>query len=104
MPSTMKSLGIDRLPVDARLDLIEEIWDSITDQVETLPLTPAQEAEIGRRLDDHDANPDDVISWETIEQAIKHRLHNDPAFSRRVGSSRESIKTGRGVKLEDLTD
>ena len=74
MPSTMKSLGIDRLPVDARLDLIEEIWDSIADQVETLPLTPAQEAEIGRRLNDHDANPDDVIPWETIKAEAEARF------------------------------
>ena len=85
MHSTMKALGIDRLPVEARLDPIEEIWASITDQVAAHPLTPAQEAEIGRRLDAHDANPNDVFPWETIEEATEYRLQNDPAFSRRVG-------------------
>ena len=74
MPSTMESLGIDRLPVDARLDLIDEIWNSITSQVDPLPLTPAQEVEVGRRLGDHDANPDNVIPWETIKSDAEARF------------------------------
>jgi putative addiction module component (TIGR02574 family) len=104
MPSTMKSLGIDRLPVDAQLDLIEEIWDSIASQVEALPLTPAQEAEIARCLDDHEANPDDVVPWETIRGEVGDRLENDPIFLHRVGSARKSIQDGRGMKLEDLNN
>ena len=74
MSTTMKSLGIDRLPVNDRLDLIEEIWDSITAEVDAFPLTPAQEAEIGRRLDEHDADPDDVIPWETIKSEAEARF------------------------------
>ena len=74
MPSTMKSLGIDRLPVDARLDLIDEIWESITSQADPLPLTLAQETEISRRLDEHEAYPDDVIPWETIKSEAEARF------------------------------
>ncbi len=29
MNASVKSLGIDRLPVEERLALVEEIWDSI---------------------------------------------------------------------------
>ncbi|HMK69202.1 MAG TPA: addiction module protein [Stellaceae bacterium] len=37
-----------RLPSQERLALIGELWDSLTD--EQTPLTPAQEAELERRL------------------------------------------------------
>jgi putative addiction module component (TIGR02574 family) len=63
---TLKSLGIDRLTVEQRISLVQEIWDSIATEVEAAPLTDAQRTELERRLADHQANPDDVIPWEQI--------------------------------------
>jgi putative addiction module component (TIGR02574 family) len=74
MSTMMQSLGIDRLPVDDRLDLIEEIWDSVASEIDKLPLTPDQEVEIARRLDEHEADPDDVIPWETIKAEAEARF------------------------------
>jgi putative addiction module component (TIGR02574 family) len=59
MAST-RSLGIDRLPVEERLILIEEIWDSIAADTAAMPLTDAQRAELRNRIEEDDANPDDV--------------------------------------------
>jgi putative addiction module component (TIGR02574 family) len=70
----MKSLGIDRLGVSERLDLIEEIWDSIAAENDAVPLTDAQRAELERRYQDDEAHPDDRASWEEIKASTLARL------------------------------
>jgi putative addiction module component (TIGR02574 family) len=67
MPSLMTSLGIDRLSVAERLQLVQEIWDSVAPSVEQLPLTQAQRDELDRRLAALEANPTNVIPWEEVE-------------------------------------
>ena len=49
MSASLKSLGIEKLSVEERLVLVEELWDSIA---EATPLTEAQRAELDRRLED----------------------------------------------------
>ena len=72
MSVSLKSLGIDRLSVADRLNLVEELWDSIA---AATPLTNAHRAELDRRLADHEANPDDVVSWEEVQSSITARLN-----------------------------
>jgi len=67
MSSLMTSLGIDRLSVAERLQLVQEIWDSIVPSVEQLPLTQAQRDELDRRLAALEANPGNVVPWEEVE-------------------------------------
>ena len=74
MGASLKSLGIDRLPVEARLALVEDIWDSIAADSAALPLTDAQRAELDRRLAEHETNPDDVVPWEELRESITERL------------------------------
>lgn len=44
----MPSIDFSHLSPEERLDLISEIWESL--EAVDVPLTPAQEAEIDRRL------------------------------------------------------
>ena len=67
MPPTMKELGIDRLSVEDRLALVQEIWDSIAADIERAPLTEAQRQELERRLADSLARPDAVTPWEAVK-------------------------------------
>jgi putative addiction module component (TIGR02574 family) len=39
------------LPVDERIKLVEDLWDSIAADQKALPLTSEQKAELDRRLD-----------------------------------------------------
>lgn len=48
---------IEKLPVEERLQLIEEVWETIRENPDALPLTDAQRAELDRRLAAHDADP-----------------------------------------------
>ncbi len=74
MSVSVKSLGIDRLGIEERLALVEELWDSIAADSAAIPLTDAQRAELDRRLADHEATPDDVVPWEQVKASITERL------------------------------
>jgi putative addiction module component (TIGR02574 family) len=69
----MQSLGIDRLSVEERLDLVEEIWDSIAADSSAIPLTEAQRVELERRYQDDEARPDDAMSWEELKALTDRR-------------------------------
>ena len=67
MPPTLQALGIDRMSVEDRIALALAIWDSIAAEPHPPLLTEAQRQELQRRLDDHRANPNDVVPWEQIK-------------------------------------
>jgi prevent-host-death family protein len=43
-----------------------------------------------------------LIGFESEEDWFEYRLENDPRFLRRIGQARESLRAGRGVRLEDI--
>jgi prevent-host-death family protein len=43
-----------------------------------------------------------LIGFESEDDWFDYRLENDPRFLRRIEQARESLRAGRGVKLEDL--
>lgn len=53
------------LPPAERREAVEKIWDEFADQ--DLELTGVQGAELDRRLREHQADPDDVVSWNMIK-------------------------------------
>ena len=56
--------AIRRLSVSEKLALVEEIWDSISDDPTSVPVSEAQLTEARRRLVDHDTDPSTAIPWE----------------------------------------
>lgn len=74
MPATASSLGIDRLPREERLALVQEIWDTIAAEPNPIQITEAQRAELARRIAEDDASPDDVIPWEEVKAQALARL------------------------------
>ena len=74
MVVSVKTLGIDRLDVDERLALVEEIWATICADAKAFPLTDAQRAELDRRVTDDDAFPDDVVPWDEVKASVRSRL------------------------------
>jgi putative addiction module component (TIGR02574 family) len=73
MSPTITALGIDRMNFEERLQLVQDLWDSIATEAESAPLTPAQQEELLRRLADDDAHPEDGIPWETIKADARAR-------------------------------
>ena len=46
------------LPLEERIKLVEDLWDSIAVEQRALPITPEQIAELDRRLEAYEADPD----------------------------------------------
>jgi putative addiction module component (TIGR02574 family) len=74
MPPTVKSLGIDQLPRDQRLALVQEIWDTIAAESDGPLLTENQRHELERRVAEDDAAPDRVVPWEQVKAETLARL------------------------------
>ena len=74
MSVSLRSLGIDRLSVEERLALVEDLWDGIAGESAAMSLTDVQRAELDRRLADHEANPNDVVPWKDVKASITARL------------------------------
>jgi putative addiction module component (TIGR02574 family) len=62
---------IERLSVAERVELVEEIWDSIAAAPELLPLTEAQRHELDRRLALHEREPNRVAPWEEVRAKLQ---------------------------------
>jgi putative addiction module component (TIGR02574 family) len=58
------------LSVAERIQLVEDIWDSIAEHPEAVPLTDAQRAEIERRLAEHRRDPRSAIPWEQVRAEL----------------------------------
>jgi putative addiction module component (TIGR02574 family) len=67
MSRTLSELGIDRLSVEERIALAQEIWDSAAQEAEQTPLSEPQRRELERRLADSIARPEAVVSWEEVK-------------------------------------
>ena len=74
MSPSLKALGIDRLGIEERLSLVEEIWDSIAAENAAMPLTDAQRQELLARIEEDDAQPDAMTDWEIAKAATLSRL------------------------------
>jgi putative addiction module component (TIGR02574 family) len=71
----MGKSGIDfrKLSIVERLQLVGDIWDSIAEETEVLPLSEAQRAELERRLEQHRRDPDAAIPWAQIREELYKR-------------------------------
>jgi len=45
-----------------------------------------------------------LIGFESEDDWFDYRLENDPRFLQRVEAARQSIRAGRGVRLEDIEE
>lgn len=59
----VKELGIDRLSVLEKLTLIEEIWDSLPETVQTDEVPEWHKKELAKRLSDAQDSPHDKKPW-----------------------------------------
>ncbi len=50
-----------------RIELAEELWDSVAQEAAGKPLTPYEIAEIETRLTEHRAAPQHVVPWNTVK-------------------------------------
>jgi putative addiction module component (TIGR02574 family) len=70
MSTTLSLAEILQLSVDERIQLVQDIWDSIAAVPEAIRLTDAQRQELDRRLAEYEKNPDEGIPWEEFKNQL----------------------------------
>ena len=69
----MKSITVNdllELPVSERLQLVEDLWDSIAEVPEAIELSEAQRDELDRRLNAYHDNPESGSPWMEVKERI----------------------------------
>jgi putative addiction module component (TIGR02574 family) len=69
--STLTKADVLSLSVPERIQLVEDIWDSIAEVPEEVGLTDEQKAELDRRLDAYHRNPDEGAPWGLVRERIR---------------------------------
>ncbi|MDZ8136775.1 MAG: addiction module protein [Nostoc sp. DedQUE04] len=62
---------ISELSIAERIQLAEDLWDSILEQQEELPLSSTQQQELDRRLENYKKNPTTGSSWEEVKKRLR---------------------------------
>ncbi|HEV2949415.1 MAG TPA: addiction module protein [Gemmataceae bacterium] len=62
---------IAALPVQDQIELLHQAWDRLLESGWEPELTHEQKAELDRRLDDLDANPQNVVAWEKLIEQVR---------------------------------
>lgn len=59
-----------KLSVPERMQLVEDIWESIAAFPDAIELTPTQRRDLDRRFASMNTNPDSCIPWEIVKKEI----------------------------------
>ena len=68
-------LNISGLSLAERIQLAEDLWDSVAAETGELPLSAAQTAELDHRLAELARDPGAGESWEVVRGRVERRLH-----------------------------
>lgn len=71
MPVTLEGLGIARLSVRERLELIDQIWDSLPESLEAQEVPEWHLVELARRRAEAEARPGEGRPWREVLAALR---------------------------------
>lgn len=69
--STLTQANVLNLSIPERIQLVEDIWDTIAEVPEEVGLTDEQKTELDRRLDAYHRNPDEGSPWGMVRDRIR---------------------------------
>src|SRR5262245_61868822 len=91
---------ISRWPLKDRIRFVQQVWDRIADAGWQPELSDDQKAELDRRLAELDANPSNVVSWDSIVEHVRRQRCGVPWHSTRrsrVKSTRPTLGTRKNA-------
>ena len=71
--SMLTRSGVLSLSVAERIQLVEDIWDTIVEMPDELGLTDSKKAEIDLRLDACHRSPEEGSPWDMVRERILSR-------------------------------
>jgi len=63
------------LSLSEKLQLLEDLWDSIAQSPEKIPVLDWQKEELAKRKAAYLQNPDSGSSWEAVKERIRNRQY-----------------------------
>lgn len=63
--------NLDQLSTSERLQLVQDLWDSIAADAESVPVTEAQKEELGRRLSAYREDRDAGAAWAEVKERLQ---------------------------------
>lgn len=61
---------IAEMPIEERIQLVEDLWDSIAELPESVPVPDWHKDELDRRLDAYHANPAEGTPWSELKEEL----------------------------------
>jgi putative addiction module component (TIGR02574 family) len=62
-----------KLSIPERLQLVEDIWDSIAQDAGGVPLTPELKAQLDQRWAEHERDPASAVPWDQVKNELYGR-------------------------------
>jgi putative addiction module component (TIGR02574 family) len=67
------AVDIERLSTDERLELLDQLWDSLGRDPQALPLSDEQQRELDQRLDELEREGPKGLSWDEAVEQIRSK-------------------------------
>jgi len=66
----MSACDIAAIPIQQRIQLVEDIWDSIAEVPEAVEIPEWHKEELNQRLEEYHANPDSGSPWQDVKRRV----------------------------------
>jgi putative addiction module component (TIGR02574 family) len=67
---TLSASKIIEIPIDQRIQLVEDIWDSIAEVPQSVKVPDWHKNELEKRLENYHANPEEESPWAEVKERI----------------------------------
>ena len=71
MGANTESLGLDKLPVEEKVALINELWADIVAEERSHPISEELARKLDQRVAEYEANPDDTYSVDEVMATLQ---------------------------------
>ena len=72
-PVPMPPPGFDDLPIDEKVEYVQELWDRIAPDADALPLRGWQAEILRSRVDALKSDPDSAIPWTEVRERLRRK-------------------------------
>ena len=67
---TLTASDIAEMPIQQRIQLVEDIWDSTAEMPEAIEIPEWHKKELDKRLESYHANPSEGSPWKDVKRRI----------------------------------
>jgi putative addiction module component (TIGR02574 family) len=85
------------LPADERIRLVQDLWDTIAEEPESVEISDEHRRILDERMREHEANPGDVVPWEVVKAEMRKALEQHRR-ERAAGTSKRKSKAPTGKR------